>query len=123
MSDSEKSGNNYGATDQGLMFRTFQYSKRLQTAKVDELNGEKVTAIFEDGTETTGDFLIGADGSKSRIRDFLLGHEKGALDKMPLLGCSTCGRLPYDISKKLFDTDRTFFVSYHPDGFVAFVSR
>lgn len=82
-----------------------------------------MTAVFEDGTEATGDLLIGADGSKSRVRDFLLGPEKGALQAVPLVFGTTCGSLPGHISRRLFDTDRTICISYHPDGFTAFVSR
>ena len=34
--------------------------------------GERVTAIFEDGSRETGDLLIGADGPKSALRQLLL---------------------------------------------------
>ncbi len=35
-----------------------------------------MTAKFEDGTEERGDFIVGADGSRSKVREFLVGAEK-----------------------------------------------
>ncbi len=37
-----------------------------------EQNGDRVTAIFADGTRETGDLLIGADGPNSTLRQLLL---------------------------------------------------
>ncbi|KAF5373069.1 hypothetical protein D9758_001504 [Tetrapyrgos nigripes] len=52
-----------------------RYEKRLADVKVE---GETVTAIFEDGTKEEGKLLIGCDGAHSRVRNFLL---VGAIDK------------------------------------------
>ena len=38
--------------------------------------GEKVTAIFQDGTQVTGDLLIGADGIHSTVRRYVAGDFK-----------------------------------------------
>lgn len=35
-----------------------------------------MTAKFEDGTEEQGDFVVGTDGSRSKVREFLVGAEK-----------------------------------------------
>lgn len=50
------------ATSQGIPVR---YGKRLADAHPD---GDRVRALFADGTETSGDMLIGADGVHSAVR-------------------------------------------------------
>lgn len=50
------------AIEQGI---TIEYNKKLKTISQP---GTKVTAYFEDGTEATADFLIGADGIHSSVR-------------------------------------------------------
>lgn len=46
-----------------------RFHKRL--LRVEE-HGDKVTAYFEDGTSATGDFLVGAEGTRSVVRKHLL---------------------------------------------------
>ena len=46
-----------------------KFNKRL--LRVEE-HGDKVTAYFEDGTSATGDFLVGAEGTRSVVRKHLL---------------------------------------------------
>ncbi|KAJ4304889.1 hypothetical protein N0V90_000417 [Kalmusia sp. IMI 367209] len=46
-----------------------QFNKRL--LRVEE-HDDKVTAYFEDGTSATGDFLVGAEGTRSVVRKHLL---------------------------------------------------
>lgn len=54
----------------------------------------------------------------------MLGPEKGALQKLPLMGSMALGTLPGNLSKKLrTDIAGDFVVSYHPVGLVAFISR
>lgn len=40
-----------------------------------EQDEEKATAIFEDGTRASGDVLIGADGIRSTVRQYVTGEE------------------------------------------------
>ncbi len=40
-----------------------------------EQDAASVTAVFEDGSRATGDVLIGADGIRSTVRQYVLGHE------------------------------------------------
>ncbi|KAI0438315.1 hypothetical protein F4803DRAFT_535541 [Xylaria telfairii] len=50
-----------------------KFGKRL--LRVEEA-GDKVTAHFEDGTSATGDILIGAEGTRSVVRNHILkGHD------------------------------------------------
>ncbi|KAK7449758.1 hypothetical protein VKT23_013233 [Stygiomarasmius scandens] len=55
-----------------------KYGKRLSGIKSDPKEGT-VTASFEDSTEEQGGLLIGCDGPRSKVREFLLGTEKAAL--------------------------------------------
>ncbi|WP_062205827.1 FAD-dependent urate hydroxylase HpxO [Demequina salsinemoris] len=58
---------------QALLMETFGLDGiHLQTQLVGiEDDGEKVTAIFADGSTDTGDLLIGADGARSITRDYV----------------------------------------------------
>lgn len=46
-----------------------QYGRKLVAVRDD--GGDGVTALFDDGTEATGDFLLGCDGIHSRTRQCL----------------------------------------------------
>lgn len=100
-----------------------KFGKRLSDIELSKTE-DKVTAIFDDGTKVTGNLLIGADGANSRVRNFLLGPDKGALHTLPLMGSMALGALPAEISKKLrADIDGEMVLGYHPVGLVAFISR
>ncbi|HVY37404.1 MAG TPA: NAD(P)/FAD-dependent oxidoreductase [Polyangia bacterium] len=45
------------------------FSKRLEDVRVE---GEAVVATFADGTSATGNFIVGADGIRSRVRAWML---------------------------------------------------
>ena len=99
-----------------------QYGKRLSYINPSE-DDDTVTAIFEDGTQAKGSLLIGADGANSRVRNFLLGPEKAALQPLPMMGCVTVGTLPGEVSEKLRkDIDGHIVISYHPLGLIVFAS-
>jgi 2-polyprenyl-6-methoxyphenol hydroxylase-like FAD-dependent oxidoreductase len=53
----------------------FEYGKRL--VDIDE-QSDGITAHFADGTHTTGDVLVGADGVRSRVRTLIDPHAPGA---------------------------------------------
>ncbi|MER5172912.1 FAD-dependent urate hydroxylase HpxO [Thioclava sp. GXIMD2076] len=62
------------ATQEMLMdeFGREEIALGMRLVGVEDL-GETVVARFEDGTEVVGDFLIGADGAHSLVREHLLG--------------------------------------------------
>ncbi|MFL5308653.1 MAG: FAD-dependent oxidoreductase [Polyangia bacterium] len=45
------------------------FNKRLDDVRLD---GQAVVATFSDGTSATGDFIVGADGIRSRVRAWML---------------------------------------------------
>lgn len=61
---------------QNLLLEAFGRGRVKLNAKcvgVEESN-ESVTAIFEDGHRATGDLLVAADGTHSRLREYVLGR-------------------------------------------------
>ncbi|KAL8788898.1 MAG: hypothetical protein Q9213_001421 [Squamulea squamosa] len=98
-----------------------QYGKRLSSIECPS-DSDVVTVRFEDGTAVTGNLLIGADGANSRVREFLLGKEKAALQPLAVFGCGTVEKLPADISRKIRDINDLYFVAYHPEGPCAFMA-
>ncbi|KAL8672565.1 MAG: hypothetical protein Q9168_002970 [Polycauliona sp. 1 TL-2023] len=98
-----------------------QYSKRFRSVECPS-DSDTVTVTFEDDTTATGNLLIGADGANSRVREFLLGKEKAALQPLALFGCGAVETLPADISRKIRDINDLYFVSYHPEGPCAFMA-
>ena len=82
-----------------------------------------MTAHFEDGTAVTGDLLIGAEGSNSKVREFLLGADKAALQPIALLGNGALESLPADISRKIHKINDLCLVGYHPEGPCIFMAR
>lgn len=57
-----------------------KFGKRL--VKIEE-SGEKVTVHFEDGTLETGDILVGAEGTRSVVRNHIL-HGQDIMAPLPL---------------------------------------
>ncbi|MEM8675664.1 MAG: FAD binding domain-containing protein [Cyanobacteria bacterium P01_G01_bin.67] len=59
----------YGALSRHFPAAHYHQGKQLTDVQQD---GEEVTAIFDDGTNASGDLLIGADGAGSMLRQKLL---------------------------------------------------
>lgn len=77
---------------------------------------------FEDGSKATGHLLVGADGSKSMIRKYLLGPEIAALQPLPIMGLRATYTIPPEDAKKLVAElqGQVTGITYHPAGCVAF---
>ncbi|KAL9615631.1 MAG: hypothetical protein Q9204_008721, partial [Flavoplaca sp. TL-2023a] len=61
---------------------SIEYSKRLSTITFP--NDSTVCASFEDGQQVTGDLLVGADGSRSAVRQFLHGADNSKNSQLPI---------------------------------------
>jgi 2-polyprenyl-6-methoxyphenol hydroxylase-like FAD-dependent oxidoreductase len=61
-----------GAARQGIQV---EYHKRLK--ELSTVDGGKMLALFEDGTTARGDFLVGADGVHSRVRQVIFPSAAG----------------------------------------------
>src|SRR6202023_1608559 len=69
-----------------------------------QLRDGTVTVQLEDGTEATGDVLIGADGAGSRVRKQRLPHARHADTGMLSIG----GKLPMTAQSKALLSDKMF---------------
>lgn len=59
-------------------FRGCQCNKRLKNMEVD--SKYRVMVEFEDGTRAVGSCVIGCDGSRSRVREYLCGERARPVD-------------------------------------------
>ena len=88
---------------------------QIQTVVSD---GESVTATFEDGTNETGELLIGAEGAHSVIRDYLLGCETAALVPSHVVATASIVQLPSESVNKFreYCPDNRMFILFHAEG-------
>lgn len=59
-----------------------QFNKDL--SRIHVADDQSVTVEFQDGTQATGNIVIGCDGSHSRVREFLVGVEAAKMQDLPL---------------------------------------
>ncbi|KAF4624688.1 hypothetical protein G7Y89_g13481 [Cudoniella acicularis] len=85
-----------------------------------EHDGKSVTAVFEDGQHITGKLVIGADGTRSRVRSKLLGADVAASVRLPY--SATFVQAKYTREKALFlrSFHPLYLASPHPSGLFAF---
>jgi len=60
-----------------------QFDKRIESV---EQSVDGVTAYFTDGTQASGDFIIAADGTHSKVRAHVLGYETERRYAVMLIG-------------------------------------
>ncbi|KAI9845094.1 MAG: hypothetical protein M1837_005098 [Sclerophora amabilis] len=95
-----------------------QYGKRLANIESD---GKTAKAIFEDGSSETGNLLIGAEGAHSKVRTFLLGPEKAALEMSPLVASVSMARLPEETAVQFQKLHPRFCIAFHPNGYFSWI--
>ncbi|KAF2170151.1 hypothetical protein M409DRAFT_19757 [Zasmidium cellare ATCC 36951] len=81
-----------------------EFNKRVQGVEVKD---DIVKVTFEDGTTATGNMLIGADGSNSKVREFLVGHDAAQEEEIGL----TTINFPWG---GYTDEQARFLTSHHP---------
>lgn len=100
-----------GLLAEGLDVQWNKQISRFQTTLTDE-----VEVTFTDGTSTKGSLLVGADGSGSRTRRYLVGEERGRLNQLPVRFMGVTVRLKAADVKPLRDIDPLLFQGCHPDN-------
>lgn len=89
-----------------------EYGKRL--VRVEE-RGDEVTAYFEDGTSASGSMLVGCDGGKSKVREFVVGEKAAKGFDSDYTMINTWATLPADVAKALRAKHPIVSQALHPD--------
>jgi len=79
-------------------------------------DGNSATAYFEDGASDSADFLVGAEGAHSKVREYLLGN-MARLEPSPLAASVTMAKLPSDATKEFTKLHPRSTISFHPNGY------
>lgn len=91
-----------------------QYGKRLSTVDSDD---KTVTATFEDGSQESGNLLIGTEGAHSRVREYLLGKESSELISSSIVASATLSCFPEQQVNALRNLHPRYCIALHPDGY------
>ncbi|KAF2267335.1 FAD/NAD(P)-binding domain-containing protein [Lojkania enalia] len=78
-------------------------------------DGEKVRAVFRDGTEAVGDVIVGCDGAHSRTRTCICGEEGAGLTTVPLSMFNFTQTFTAEQAMYLRKLNPLFITSIHPD--------
>ncbi|KAK7449759.1 hypothetical protein VKT23_013234 [Stygiomarasmius scandens] len=97
-----------------------KYGKRLSSIKCDP-EGDTVTVLFEDGTEEQGGLVIGCEGARSKVREFLVGAEKAALRPLPILTNASVTSFPAETALAIRKIHQRLMILIHPNGFYAWM--
>lgn len=97
-----------------------QYSKTLSGISYLE-DGTTVIAHFEDGSSASGAILIGADGTRSKVRNILLGSEKAALETLEYAASIVQAKFTAEQVKFLRSWHPLLLASCHPAGLFCYL--
>lgn len=78
-------------------------------------SGSTVTAKLEDGTETTGNILVGCDGAKSKLRELVVGPEAAQLTVMPINMFNFTQTYTAEQALRIQTIHPMFKISYYPE--------
>jgi 2-polyprenyl-6-methoxyphenol hydroxylase-like FAD-dependent oxidoreductase len=81
-----------------------------------DVHSESVSVTFRDGTTETGNIAIGCDGSHSKVREFLVGHDAAQLESVDLTMINyPLGGYTADEARFLQTMHPVFKIAAHPE--------
>lgn len=89
-----------------------EFGKKLKSLEED--SGEMV-AWFEDGTSARGSMVVGCDGGKSKVREFVVGKDAARGFDTDYTLINTWARLPRETAKALRQKHPIISLAFHPD--------
>ena len=96
-----------------------QYGKEASAAYVVDdstsPSAGRVRVDFVDGSHAIGDVVVGADGAKSQLREFILGAEAAQLTSAPVNLFNFSHKFPADLALRIRAHNDLFMTSIHPD--------
>lgn len=93
-----------------------QYGKPLSSVAPGP--DDTVVATFADGTQVTGDLLVGCDGANSLVRQYLVGEEAAQVEDLDIQMFNVSCSFPKETALLQRMGHPVFKNSYHPDGFM-----
>lgn len=91
------------------------YGKTLDQIVYNE-DGTSVTAIFSDNTQATGTILVGADGSRSKTRELILGPDLSRVKQSGFVLLSSHTSYSAEQATRLRYSGGTLSIAFHPNG-------
>lgn len=98
-------------TDQAL-----QFSKRLKSISPD---GNGARAVFEDGTSAAGSLIVGCDGGRSAVREYIVGSEAATGFDTDITIINTMSQYTAKQALALRARHPIISTCYHPDKPIA----
>ena len=92
-----------------------QYGKTLNFISYG-LDGSGVTAHFDDGTTVSGKTIVGADGPRSKVREILLGVEKGTAQTSGINIGVVTSTFTSEQALELRKYTKTLTIAFHPNN-------
>lgn len=90
-----------------------QFGKEVEKVSVED---DTVGVSFRDGTTASGSVAIGCDGSHSKVREFLVGHEASKLEPVDLTMINfPMGGYTVEEARLLQTLHPIFKIAAHPD--------
>ena len=92
------------------------WNKTLESFETVDRPAGGLTLRFSDGSETTADVLVGADGPRSKVRTVLLGPEKSKLTRSDFVCGYSSAVLGREIAEKVLKAHPIWTMAYHSMG-------